>query len=212
MRLRRLPHWIVRTSALLATLSAGVSIGWAAGSGLRTWNPGDTLTASDLNSNFQVLQSQITNLQSQLHAPSAFHAQNTTGSTTPCAGLIGCTPSVIPFDQKDFDLAGSEYDPTTGLFTTTSGGVYLIECGLESSSTTRGTVVPLLYRSGWGWINDAVGGSAGGGQSLTTWNSSGEVSNIMQLSAGEQVGCGSVNPIVMSTGAQTNFFSAVRLY
>jgi hypothetical protein len=203
----RARKWGLRIGIPLAVLLGGSAVAWAAG--LHTWSTGDTLQAADLNANFAYLQSEITALQAQVHAPSGFHAYLTQPMTI---GSNIIAP--VPFDTVEFDLA-NEYDNTTGTFKVTSRGAYLVHCFVEYSPAPGGTVP-----TGW------AAGLTKNGTQLTALDTTspadgnlGVVSEgVYQLEAGDAIQCfayqnGSGNQALRVIPPYIrNDFSAARLY
>ncbi|MEO8799601.1 MAG: hypothetical protein ABI551_17035 [Polyangiaceae bacterium] len=198
----RVKKWALRAGipAVILTVAA---VAWA--DSLHTWNTGDTLQAADLNGNFANLQTQITALQAQAHPASAFRADLSGSLAVP---NNSAAKTVMP-GTVSFDL-GSEYTPSTGVFTPKNAGTYLVSCFVQwpSPGTTGGNWNVQI-------VNDAapnksltnfdVGGNSNSGSEMT--------SGIVQLTAGEGVKCVAAQSTnVASDTVTTASFSVARLY
>jgi hypothetical protein len=94
------------------------------------------------------LATTISQIQGQVHPASGFHASVT--SAAPVTTVVSDSETQIVFDSVDFDLA-SEYDHSSGMFTTVAGGVYLVECAIEyavSGGSAGAIWQSNIYKSG----------------------------------------------------------------
>src|SRR5215468_3750362 len=103
--------WALRVGLPLTVLFGSGAIAWAATGSLHTWATGDTLTAADLNGNFNSLQGQITTAALAPRTPSAFRAWLTTAQSIPSG-----EGTLVAFDHVAHDL-GTEYNAGAGSFT-----------------------------------------------------------------------------------------------
>ncbi len=195
----RVKKWALRAGipAVILTVAA---VAWA--DSLHTWNSGDTLQATDLNGNFASLQTQITALQSQAHPASAFRAD----LSAPLTVLKADSATTIKPGTVGFDL-GSEYSPTTGVFTPKSAGTYLMSCFLQwpTGGTTGGNWNVRIMNDAKLLTNFDVAANGTSGSTMT--------SGIVQLTAGEAVSCITAQSTNLSSlSVPTGSFSAARLY
>jgi hypothetical protein len=202
----RVKKWIIRAGVPLGVLLGGGALAWAA-NGMTVWNHGDTLQASALNANFAYLQGEITTPELAPRAPSAFLAQLSTTAT-----VASRTIAPLLFDTVVFDL-GAEYDPTTGIFTPKTDGIYFVTCAVSWTTGFAGEVQSaILLKNG----QDLDGTDlVSGGPNVTFMRP--EVTTIVKLSATDQVKCATYQG---SAGSATtddsrpdrNRFAATRLY
>jgi hypothetical protein len=176
-----------------------------------TFNTGDVLTAADLNNDLSALDQRIATLEAQAHPPSAFRAWLSTAGPT----LTNAATLVISFDMVDFDL-GSEYNPSTGIFSPKQGGVYLVNCGAWFASSATGTRYQAeIFLNGAPASATELSGddvqASGAGLGISS-----ETTIIVKLAAADKLTCA----VGLSGASQTldaglpkrNRFSAARLY
>jgi hypothetical protein len=200
----RVRKWAIRVGLPAALLLGAGTVAYAGG--LVSWSAGQTLTASDLNENFNYIQGEIAALQAQSHPPSAFRAHTSNGLTVPTNTRVTGL-----FDVVDFDLA-HEYDPATGTFTATQAGVYLLSCEFFG---------PGEYASGFssGVIKNgqSIELDVDDRQNTTTASTLNTHSvAIAQLAAGDTITCVAYQStgatIALTYLAGRNIFSGSRLY
>jgi hypothetical protein len=174
-----------------------------------TFNTGDVLNAADLNNDLSALDQRIAALEAQAHPPSAFRAWLSTAGPTLTATMV------ISFDMVDFDL-GSEYNPSTGIFSPKQAGVYLVNCGAWFAASASGTRYQAeIFLNGTPATGTELSGddvqASGAGLGISS-----ETSIIVKLAAADKLTCA----VGLSGAAQTldvglprrNRFSAARLY
>src|SRR5580704_9507353 len=93
----RLKKWGLRMGLPLAMLLGGSAAAWAAG--LRTWNPGDTLLAADLNGNFASLDARV----AALEGPTSKVSLHDVSSFVLPANVDGTQFVVVPYAMKTVD-------------------------------------------------------------------------------------------------------------
>jgi hypothetical protein len=164
---------------------------------------------TQLQQSVSALAGQVTSMQGEVHAPSAFRAWLTVNQTA----NPGYT--AVAFNSREYDLA-NEYDSATGKFTASEAGVYLVQCGLwQEAPATAAVWTTQILRTPAGATSsleengvDVQSGVAGG---LTS-----SVVATMQLTAGDVVQCQYYNPssspVTLQVGQRRNVFSASRLY
>jgi hypothetical protein len=198
----RAKKWGLWLGLPLTVLFGAGSIAWA--NGLKTWQSGDTLQASDLNANFQYMQDQITALQ-QAHTPSAFRAHISNPASISIPSRVD-TASV--FDTVEFDL-GSEYTPGTGVFSPKKDGTYLLHCSQAYATRLGGAYVGYMQVNGQAVDATNIVAAADGAYGDTP-NAA-----ILRLKAGDSVQCftyqnsGTAQNLLGFSYEQT--FSAARL-
>jgi hypothetical protein len=194
-------------------LWAGLAAAVAVGGGALVWasvphafQAQTTLHASDLNDNFTALDQRIATLEAQAHPPSAFHAWLSTAGPT----LQTSTRVTISFDQVEFDL-GSEYNPSTGIFSPKQAGTYLISCGAFFSASAAGVAYNASILSGTTELSGYDAQS-----SIANVTISCETTVMAKLAAGDKITCAvyvSGAPQTLTPAlARRNRFSAARLY
>jgi hypothetical protein len=201
----RIKKWGLR----IGIPAAALLVGGVAFAGLPGgYADGQPLTKAILDDNFNYLQSEIAMLQGQVHNPSAFRAELTTGPSVPSS-----TTSKVTFDSVVFDLAG-EYSSTTGTFTPKSAGTYLITCSIFYCAVD---VDGAQYSAVLGYGTTSEGTdllAAIGSAPLGCIRP--EVVSIRQLNAGAAITCGayqnSGGAATLGTASDHNVFSATRLY
>jgi hypothetical protein len=209
-----LPPWVNKwglpVAGALVVVVGGGAIAYAAG--LVTWSNGQTLNASDLNTNFSYLQGQISAqastiavLQGQVHPPSAFQAQ-LTNATAIAPSVI--TPLV--FNSVSFDLA-REYDPTMGTFSPKQAGVYLVQCGTYFLGVP-GTVYNASISKNGVEVSGFDTQASSSSEMIDT-----ATSGIVQLAAGDSLRCSTyqqsgTSQTIANSRTDRDFFSAARLY
>ncbi|HEY2405641.1 MAG TPA: hypothetical protein VGI10_06550, partial [Polyangiaceae bacterium] len=146
----------------------------------------------------------ITQIQSEVHAASGFHATLSTAMSIP-----NNNPTQVAFNNVDFD-SGSEYNATTGTFTAKQGGTYLIFCGCEYSPTVSSGQYWVQVNKNGGRISLTEFGAA------TTNGITPESTTLAKLAANDTVTCltGQVTGAAASLYFTTPVtqFGAVRLY
>ncbi len=199
MQIKRLA---LRAGIPIAMLSVA-AVAW--GAPLHTWVQGDTLSAADLNGDFDNLQGQITTAKYGLRTPSAFRATLTNALTT-----NDNVASTVVCDSVQYDLA-SEYDKTTGKFTVHQGGVYFASCQLSFDVVNVDFSVTIL-RNGIGIANaTARSGSPSTGEQPN-------VATTIDLAAGDSLTCiayqnsGVTEPLYLANAAIPTSFTAARIY
>jgi hypothetical protein len=204
----RVKKWGLRLGIPLGVLLGGGAVAYAAA--LVTWSNGQVLTAADLNNNFSQLQSQITALQGQAHAASAFSAQLTNATPFPSTAVYPY--NTVVFNSVSYDL-GAEYGPTTGVFSPHAAGTYLLQCSANfvAQDGVRMTTAIMKNVNTEVAASDAQAGTAG--QNLSSF-----AFGIVQLAVGDSVTCDiwqdgpSTSVFVTAPYLDRNSFSAARLY
>ncbi len=151
------------------------------------------------------LASTISQLQSGVHTPSAFHAWVTTPVSIP-----GRSTTAVTFDHVEYDLSG-EYNATNGVFSPKQPGVYLIQCSFSfGPAPTAASCAAAIMRNG-AEVNahDVPQG--------TMFNAGVEVTTMVQLAASDTVACAAFQNAaspqsLLSSAPERNGFSAARLY
>jgi len=133
-------RWALRVGLPLLFVGAA-SVAFAAPT-LKVWKANDALTAADLNANFSALDGRLASLEAASPTKSAFLAHQTSAQDFPSG--LGQT---LILDSSDFDL-GSEYSPTTGTFTTTTGGLYAVTCQLAWDASSSAELISVRI-----WVN-----------------------------------------------------------
>lgn len=197
---------------------------------LHTWNDGDTLTAADLNGNFDTLNGSLDTVNSSVAAldtritklegsaaanPSAFRAHLSGTVAVPSSG-IGV--SHVLFDQVNYDL-GAEYNPGTGNFTAKQAGVYMATCQYDAGNLPNpggGETDIVIYKNnGSGATNQVI---ASGSQVMNVPSKVVFVEGTVQLAQGETLNCGFIQTIQGSLAVgnasypENTNFSVTRLY
>jgi hypothetical protein len=165
---------------------------------------------TQLQQSVSTLAGQVTAMQAEVHAPSAFRALLSVSQF-----VNPDSYAAIAFDQVEYDLAG-EYDSATGKFTAKQAGEYLVHCGFwQEAPATPGVWTTQILRTAAGAASsveeDAVDVQSGVVGGLTS-----SVVATMQLAAGDVVQCQYFNPssavVTLQVGQRRNVFSAARLY
>ena len=120
------------------------------------------------------------------------------------------TTTPIIFDSIDFDLA-NEYDKTTGKFTASNAGYYLVHCGVQYGSGA-GDYEAVIMKSG-GIVDDS---DANGSTGLSV---GANVTTVLKVAKGDTLQCASYQTAGASVALALGFnvsvrntFSAARLY
>ncbi|MFO0554596.1 MAG: hypothetical protein U0271_39835 [Polyangiaceae bacterium] len=183
------------------------------------------LTADALNTAFSTLDSRMT-------AAEATGAKNTDDITAVTAGrpgrsafraytnsqvLVPSGESNVKFDAEAFD-AGNEYDPATGEFVTTTGGIYDLNCNLifdSGQSTSRYYLEAGIFVNGDGGGAGRTDVAAGLGDGYAQTYG---VHALLELAPGDTVTCGAYQnsgaPMKLQfkpPNEASSSFSAVRL-
>jgi C1q domain len=198
--------WALRVGIPLAVLVSGGAVAWAAAGSLHTWSAGDTLSAADLNGNFNNLQGQITTAALAPRTPSAFRAWLTTAQSVP--STVG---TLVAFDHVAHDL-GSEYNAGTGTFTAKQAGLYHVQCGISFLSTPAGTRCAVIVFKNGGEVAEF------NSHASSTQPISAAAVATVQLAAGDALTCqawqnsSGAQPIGEPGLPERTSFEATRLY
>jgi hypothetical protein len=162
------------------------------------------------------LATQITQLQGVTHPPSAFHAILTNPTTIPSN-----VSTTVVFNSKDYDLA-SEYSATTGVFTATNDGYYIVNCGVEFWSLVGTTLFNVdIQRSPAPDGGTSTEVAVGEFEVSNQGNTRIEANTPIHLHAGDNLWCGAYQnspasvtlaPASEPTFDERNSFSAFRVY
>jgi hypothetical protein len=201
----RVKKWAIRIGIPVGVLLGGGAYAWAAG--LVSWNPGQTLTNTDLNGNFTYIQGEITPTTYGTRTPSAFHAYLTNATS-----ITSGPNTPIVFDTVEYDL-GAEYNASTGAFTVAHTGIYQVHCGVSYSSVTTAAWYAQLYKNGS--VYDA---SSWALATANLGDAAPSLDGTFRFVTGDVIKCGtfqnsgSAQNLLLGTTNQRCSFSAARLY
>jgi hypothetical protein len=176
-----IPAFLKKWALRLAVPTSAILLGGVAFAGLPGgYADGQPLTAAALTSNFTYLQGEITTLQGALPSVSAFSYYQ----TVPQNFGSGAGGNVV-FNAKDFDL-GNEFSTATGVFTSTTGGLYEVTCDIVwNIAQTNG---PFYFQTTV-WKNNNVNTGIEVGLMLTPTYPHVEAHGLVKLAAGETLAC-----------------------
>jgi len=202
-----LKRWLLRGAVTLSV--AGAALAYAAPA--HVWSNGETLTAEHLNAAFADLDTRLATIDGRVAkleassppGQSAFLATRTTAQDVPHGA-----DTTLVFNQEYFDEA-NEYDPSTGIFTPKTSGIYEIGCSWESDENT---MVQSFYAE--------AGISVGGNKLYVGVHGDARAANrsartLAKLDAGDQISCIAYHDggATVATSPQLDTkFDAVRLW
>lgn len=177
-----------------------------------TFTSGATLTAAQLNQNFEALdtdvaalettvgdlEQSVTTLEAASHPKSAYRAIRSTAQNIPTN-----TPTTVTFDTEQFDL-GNEGTPASGLFTAAAPGVYQVQCSSHlTAGTSAGPIFSMfILKNGAEVQGEDRQASSGSYLSIVA-------SSLVQLAAGDTVNCAvfhtSGATVSLTPGTRTHF-------
>lgn len=204
---------IARKARRLALVCGALLVG-TAHADQTVFESGDVLTAEALNGNFTELYGDVADLEARLdmlehkvHEPSAFRAIRTNS-----LAVASANATTIAFNSEQFDLGG-EYDPTTGVFSPTTAGTYLLTCSIWGQTPGAGVVWSIgLLKNGTQLLAKDEQTGAGPGKGLNA-----TIEAVVSLAAGDDIQCSiwqdSANNQTFNNAFQERpAFAAARLY
>ncbi|HEY4106257.1 MAG TPA: hypothetical protein VGM44_20295 [Polyangiaceae bacterium] len=167
-------------------------------------------TATNAENATGALATQITTLQGQSHAPSAFRATLSPSKSVIVPNNASLT---VAFDQVEFDLA-AEYNATTGVFTAKQAGIYQLHCSVEFETGATGDWAAEIIKNNGATPLAATDLTSNAIDGLSPY-----VGVVTKLNAGDTLVClaGSFaasdsSAHALYAVADRNSFSAARLY